>query len=158
MEIVHIDDLGKHVENVCRQVRRGVYAINQSGMTARMPEKIDFDVIVIAQNGFQALEVSKDQVSENNETQGGSTEESQTSKEEGKTVTDDKTVQDGTRETTGSDVTKGSETQNHQENSTSSETGSSQDESSQTTEEDQVGRNTYNQTDHRTETHDYEET
>lgn len=100
MDVLQIEDLDDAVEQTIRQIRRGVYQLSKANIVARLPEKVDFDVLVVMPEGFQALDVNKSDVRDSDEGQGGYTVDER--KDDTKTTDD--VVSNETQKRTGNTV------------------------------------------------------
>lgn len=83
-EVVQIENLDAYIAEAILKVNNGVAAARKNGVLAELPEKLDFDVVVIASGGWQALDavVKDDAVT----TQRAGSGEVTVTKEEGETV------------------------------------------------------------------------
>lgn len=69
--VVQIENLAAFLEDTVAEVQRGLFKARQRGLVIEMPEEIDVTVIVIARDGFQALELQSTEQSTQEEIQGG---------------------------------------------------------------------------------------
>ena len=84
MEVVEISKLDALIAETIRKVSDGVSAVRKDGVLAELPAKIDFQAIVIADGGWQALDsVATDESDSTDKVGGGKTT---VVKEEGSTV------------------------------------------------------------------------
>lgn len=83
-EVVQIENLDAYIAEAISKVNNGVASARKNGIMAELPEKLDFDVVVIASGGWQALDaVVKD---ENITTKNAGSKEITVVTEEGETV------------------------------------------------------------------------
>lgn len=110
MEVVEISKLDTYIAETIRKVNDGVAAARKAGVQAELPQKIDFQAIVIADGGWQALEAIVTDAADTTEKQGGGktttvTESGSTTERQTGTSTD--TDSGSTRETeSGSNIRK----------------------------------------------------
>lgn len=102
INIVHENQVGECVANAITDLNDRLWKLKERGFDVEMPEKMDFQMIVVKSGGWQALEVvgtekgttnEKGTATENGkstEKQGGSTTENQTSDSVDTTISSEK--------------------------------------------------------------------
>jgi hypothetical protein len=73
INIVRIDEIAECVNRTLVGIRDGLLQARETGILARWPEKVDFQMVVV--KDWQLLEMASGETSSTNETQGGSTAE-----------------------------------------------------------------------------------
>lgn len=93
--IVNIEEIESCVARSLQAIRDGVAAARKAGVSAMMPDEVEFRMTVI--KDWQKLEIVTNESDSNSETQGGSTTETTTEKETRKGT--EKSVRDETSDT-----------------------------------------------------------
>lgn len=84
MEVVEISKLDTLIADTIRKVNDGVESARKNGVLAELPKSIDFEVVVIADGGWQALDSVVTEESDSTDKVGGG--KTTVVKEEGSTV------------------------------------------------------------------------
>jgi hypothetical protein len=92
INIVTIGEIEECVNRALQGIRDGVAAARKAGVSAMMPEELQFDMVVI--KDWQKLEILTNESGSNSETQGGSTTETTNEKESRKGTEKSKRTED----------------------------------------------------------------
>jgi hypothetical protein len=103
--IVNLEEIETCVARALQGLRDGVAAARKAGVSAMMPDEVEFRMTVI--KDWQKLEIVTNESGSNNETQGGSTTETTTEKESRKGT--EKSVRDETSDTNDTDSKTGTD-------------------------------------------------
>lgn len=113
-DIVPIEKLDEYIALAIEKVNNGVASARKLGIQAELPRELQFSMVVIAPQGWQALEASTTEAGSTKET-GGTTEtsttkETSTGKDNGTTTEKQGGFQTETVKGGSSDTTSGTET------------------------------------------------
>lgn len=85
--VLRMSDVGPFIEDLVKQVHLGVFNARKTGVLAELPDKIAVKAVVIADEGWGALEQLQTQTQSGQSNQGGG----ETSQEESSQTTDGRT-------------------------------------------------------------------